>query len=77
MIEKIVKINGISRNSNDPIMEFGEELIRCRECRFWPELIWNAVSLDLNEMHTSYVRCFRMGPDDFCSKAKKRGKNAE
>lgn len=34
MIEKIVKINGFSRNSNAPIMEFGEELIRCKDCKF-------------------------------------------
>lgn len=76
MIEKIVKINGFSRNSNDPIMEFGDELVRCGECRFWPESFLNMASLDLNEMHTSYARCFHMGPEDFCSKAKRRN-NAE
>ncbi len=72
MIEKIVKINGITRNKNGPIMEFKEELIRCGECRFWPELTWNVANMDLKETFMVSSRCTHMGPEDYCSKAKRR-----
>lgn len=33
MIERIVKINGFQRD-NRPIIEIGEEVIRCQDCKF-------------------------------------------
>lgn len=46
------------------------ELIRCRECRFWPELTWNVTNTELKFMVSS--RCIHMGPEDYCSKGKRR-----
>ncbi|MCR5224627.1 MAG: hypothetical protein K6C34_00930 [Alphaproteobacteria bacterium] len=34
MIERIAKINGLSRE-NKPIIEFGERLIRCKDCKYF------------------------------------------
>lgn len=35
MAEKIAKINGFSKDSNTPIIEFVSDLIRCENCKKW------------------------------------------
>ena len=35
MIERIAKINGFSREGNQPIIEFGEEIVRCKDCEYF------------------------------------------
>ena len=37
-VEKIAKINGFSRE-NEPIIELGDELIRCKGCKHRPKKI--------------------------------------
>ncbi len=39
MVEKIARINGFSRDDNKPIIEFVDELIRCKDCKHRPKQI--------------------------------------
>lgn len=48
------------------------ELIRCRECLFWP----NGPLADNDFLFRDNIKaqCMPMGPNDFCSKAERRKK---
>lgn len=54
------------------------ELIRCKDCRFWPDNQMMAIvprkngKTDFNAMLEIENRCLHMGPEDYCSKAEKR-----
>lgn len=58
------------------------ELINCKDCRFWPDNQMMAIvprkngKTDFNAMLEIENRCLHMGPEDYCSKAKRRN-NAE
>lgn len=70
-IERIAKINGFTRD-NGPIIELGDELIRCKDCKHWQD---NNGGYPSNEC--KWRTDETPDADDFCSLAERKEENGK